>query len=356
MDDIYVTKGVDWLDAALTDDDRKIISDMHEYYGKISTHFSFCTGDDAKETDERKVHIDALIKQYGKIGKIMQAYIANESRLVVHPFSTPRSEHRAVSRVIANLRDQETQHAEFVYYTQRAYEMLFRLVFTHEDSRHKNYFLVETAVDKPQRQVAVHNVPDIDEKINNTVMCVMLRGALLPSMILSKEIEEYSSQGYVTPFALFDIKRREDGSELQYALDLKRSYFNLSELQGADLIFADPMNATAGSFTTIMEYLTSQGVRPRRIYFVNVVGSLHGALRVVRNNELVHNYMLWVDPVMNELSYILPGLGDAGDRMNMPDPPGRKRDIIELIADYGSAIANLYRQQIRAIESIVLRR
>jgi len=33
-----------------------------------------------------------------------------------------------------------------------------------------------------------------------------LRGALLPSMLLSKEIQEYSSTGYLTPFALFKLK------------------------------------------------------------------------------------------------------------------------------------------------------
>ena len=62
-------------------------------------------------------------------------------------------------------------------------------------------------------------------------MCVMLRGALLPAMIMSKEIQEYSSHGYVTPFALFKISRddtKEEGN-MEYVLDLDRSYFDLGE-------------------------------------------------------------------------------------------------------------------------------
>ncbi len=67
-------------------------------------------------------------------------------------------------------------------------------------------------------------------------------------------------------------------------------------------------------------------------------------------------YTLWMDPVLNEMAYIMPGLGDAGDRVNGVDEHERPRDMLQLIADYGSNIANLYRSQIRTIEEMVLRR
>ena len=92
-------------------------------------------------------------------------------------------------------------------------------------------------------------------------MCVMLRGALLPAMIMSKEIQEYSSRGYVTPFALFKISRDDTKEEhnMEYVLDLDLSYFDLAALDGKDLFFADPMNATGGSLVTIVKYLLEQG-------------------------------------------------------------------------------------------------
>jgi uracil phosphoribosyltransferase len=61
-----------------------------------------------------------------------------------------------------------------------------------------------------------------------------------------------------------------------------------------------------------------------------------------------------MDPVLNEKAYILPGLGDAGDRLNGIDIESQPRNIIQLIADYGSNIANLYRSQVRQIEQTVL--
>jgi len=62
-----------------------------------------------------------------------------------------------------------------------------------------------------------------------------------------------------------------------------------------------------------------------------------------------------MDPVLNENAYIMPGLGDAGDRINGSDVPPYSRNIIQLIADYGANIARLYRKQLREIEDTVLR-
>jgi uracil phosphoribosyltransferase len=178
-------------------------------------------------------------------------------------------------------------------------------------------------------------------------------------MILSKEIQEYSSGGYVSPFALFKISRDDTKKEnnMEYILDLDRSYFDLEALHGKDLVFADPMNATGGSLVTVINYLLSQGVKPKSVQFFNEIAALKGALRVVRALDNCQVFTLWMDPVLNESAYIMPGLGDAGDRINGRDASGtRQRNIIQLIADYGSNIAQLYRSQLREIEGTVLNR
>ncbi len=184
---------------------------------------------------------------------------------------------------------------------------------------------MRTPVTLPVQNFAVHKIPDVDERIEDAVMCVMLRGALLPSMIMSKEIQEYSSHGYVTPFALFKISRDDtkEESNMEYVLDLDRSYFDPAGLDGKDLFFADPMNATGGSLVTVVKYLLDQGVRPRSIKFFNSISVLKGALRIVRALEKAEIYTLWMDPVLNTKAYILPGLGDAGDRINGRDDGSR---------------------------------
>jgi uracil phosphoribosyltransferase len=143
---------------------------------------------------------------------------------------------------------------------------------------------------------------------------------------------------------------------MEYILDLERSYFKPETLDGKDLIFADPMNATGGSLVTVMKYLQDQGVKPRSVKFFNVISALKGALRVVRAIENATVYTLWMDPVLNDRAYIMPGLGDAGDRINGRDEDSSPRDMLQLIADYGTNITGLYRAQLRTIEETVLRR
>ena len=61
-----------------------------------------------------------------------------------------------------------------------------------------------------------------------------------------------------------------------------------------------------------------------------------------------------MDPVLNSSAYIMPGLGDAGDRLNGCDTEESPRNIIQLIADYGIHVNGLYRSQLRKIEQTVL--
>ena len=297
-----------------------------------------------------------IIENFDKMGHAMQEICASHPQIRVFSFVTEEGAHAEASRVIAKLRDINTPHEEFIYYSQRAYEMLFRMAFTDEHSDKKNHIVVKTPVTDPVQNYAVHKIPDIDHKIENSVMCVMLRGALLPSMIMSKEIEEYSSHGYITPFALFKISRNDTKKEndMEYILNLKNSFFDLEQLDGKDLIFADPMNATGGSLVTVVKYLQEQGVRPKSIKFFNVISALKGSIRVTRALSNCTCYTLWLDPIMNASAYILPGLGDAGDRLNGADDHSKPRNIMQLIADYGSNIAGLYRSQLFEIEKTVL--
>ena len=340
------------LDGYLNDADKRHLKIMYSHYEQASALFSLL---EEKNSNTEEIH-NKLIGLYNTMGDALQEITADEPSIHVYSFETPRSTHGEASRLIAKLRDPRTPRQEFVYYTQRAYELLFNLSVTTPASRKKNYIIRKTPVEDPVQNYSLHKIPDVDPEINETVMCVMLRGALLPSMIMSKEIQEYSSTGYVTPFALFRIRRNDSRREIdmEYTLDLDRSFFELDALDGKDLIFADPMNATGGSLVTIISYLHDNGIKPRSIRFFNVISALKGALRIVRALDRGTVYILWMDPVLNDKAYILPGLGDAGDRINGQDEEHQPRNIIQLIANYGTNISELYRSQVRKIEETVL--
>ena len=74
------------------------------------------------------VNRDKIIEGYGKMGKKMQKICAKHPNIKVFSFVTEEGAHAECSRVISKLRDEKTDHQEFMYYSQRAYEMLFRLL------------------------------------------------------------------------------------------------------------------------------------------------------------------------------------------------------------------------------------
>jgi uracil phosphoribosyltransferase len=341
------------IDSYLNVKDKEYLARMDTLYRQMIATFPALASD---LQSERRESESRLISQYNEVGALMQEICRDEPNIHVYSFLSPQESHAEASRVIAKLRDVQTGNQEFIYYIQRSYEMLFKLAWGSGISSTKNYLIVKTPVTDPVQNYAVHKITNIDSQIENTVMCVMLRGALLPSMIMSKEIQEYSSRGYVTPFALFRIQRDETKQEHDgdYILDLDRSFFRLEALDGKDLVFADPMNATGGSLVTVVHYLLDSGVRPKSIRFFNVIAALKGALRIVRALQNCDVYTLWMDPLLNDKAYILPGLGDAGDRINGIDRKSAPRNIMQLIADYGSNIAGLYRSQLREIEDTVL--
>ena len=352
--DKIILKATD-LDGYLTDKDKSYIEEIDAFYKEAIASFEILSSSHSEQ--RLKKEKKKLVDLFTEMGNLMHEISVNESQLHIYSFDTPDEIHGEASRLIAKLRSKKTQEHEFVYYIQRAYELLFNLAFGKKKaSTKKNYFIIDTPVSNPVQNYAIHKIPDVDDLLENSVMCVMLRGALLPSMIMSKEIQEYSSSNYLTPFALFKIKRDDSKKEhnMEYVLDLKRSFFNLGDLDGKDLIFADPMNATGGSFVTIVKYLQEQGIKPQSIKFFNVISALKGSLRIIRAIDNIELYTLWMDPVVNKNAYIAPGLGDAGDRINGPDSDDNPRNIIQLIADYGANISALYRSQVREIEKTVL--
>lgn len=299
---------------------------------------------------------EELIQGFDALGKTMKQALAAEPNIHVYGFETPSLVHAEASRLIARLRDPRTERPEFVYLIQRAYEMLFHFAFNLHHRKEKSYFLVRTPVDRPVPNWAVHKIPNLDQELGSTVVCVLLRGAMLPSLILSKEIQEHTSGPYITPFALFRVKRNEERSarDMEYVLDLDRSFFDPKTLDGKDLLFADPMNATGGSLITVVEYLRQLGLRFSSIRTFHVITSFAGALHTVRGIPEAKLFTLWLDPYLNDAAYILPGLGDAGDRLNGRDPHDQPRNILQLLAGFGPATMDLYRDQVAALERVVL--
>ena len=77
-------------------------------------------------------------------------------------------------------------------------------------------------------------------------------------------------------------------------------------------LILDPMLATGGSATATVDVLKRWGVK--KIKFVGVIGAPEGIDTLSRAHPEVPIHLAAVDERLNEIGYILPGLGDAGDR------------------------------------------
>jgi uracil phosphoribosyltransferase len=77
-------------------------------------------------------------------------------------------------------------------------------------------------------------------------------------------------------------------------------------------LILDPMLATGGSAVATADILKRWGVK--RIKFVGVIGSPEGVRNMEEHHPDVPIYLAAVDDHLNERGYIIPGLGDAGDR------------------------------------------
>lgn len=80
-------------------------------------------------------------------------------------------------------------------------------------------------------------------------------------------------------------------------------------------ILCDPMLATGGSAVAALNKLNERGVPDERIRMAVLVAAPEGVARVNRAHPTVPIYTAALDERLNDHAYILPGLGDAGDRL-----------------------------------------
>ncbi|MGD1278583.1 MAG: uracil phosphoribosyltransferase [Tepidisphaeraceae bacterium] len=85
------------------------------------------------------------------------------------------------------------------------------------------------------------------------------------------------------------------------------------DIAGTEVLLIDPMLATGGSATAAAQCLKNAGVTSMK--FVCLVAAPEGIAAFHRQHPDVPIYCAAVDRQLNEKGYILPGLGDAGDRI-----------------------------------------
>ena len=200
-----------------------------------------------------------------------------------------------LNKFVAQLRDVEVQKdsMRFRYNLQRlggifAYEISKTLEYSAKDVQTPN-------------AVASVRTPD-----STVVLSTVMRAGLpLYDGLLS--CFDDAQNAFIAAFRKYDDDHR---------LVIDSHYCATPELDGKVLILADTMLATGSSILVAYRKLISEGGQPVHTHFVCPIACKYAVEKLAET--LPENTTLWtatIDPTLDSRSYIVPGLGDAGDRL-----------------------------------------
>ena len=95
-------------------------------------------------------------------------------------------------------------------------------------------------------------------------------------------------------------------------LEAKTDYLALPDMKDRCVILTDTMVATGGSIIEAIKIIEKDA--PKEIILLCAISAEAGIAKILEHNPNVKVYSAATDPVLNENGYIVPGLGDAGDR------------------------------------------
>lgn len=89
-------------------------------------------------------------------------------------------------------------------------------------------------------------------------------------------------------------------------------YDKVPECKGKIVVLIDPMVATGGSLADAIEFVKKH--EPKKIISLNIIGAPEGLEVIEKSHSDIDLFIAQIDEKLNEDKFIIPGLGDAGDR------------------------------------------
>lgn len=203
------------------------------------------------------------------------------------------SEHSILNQYIAELRDEEIQRDSL-----RFRKNLVRIgeIFAYEISKKLDYESKEVITSLGSAEVPVLKA--------QPVLATILRAGL-PLHQGMLNIFDRAQNAFVSAYR----RHHKSGK-----FDIQIEYTSSPDLNDKVVILSDPMLATGASMLLTYKQLLESGT-PSHVHLVSVLASVQG-LEYMKRNLSNSNVTIWLGAIDDELtaqSYIVPGLGDAGD-------------------------------------------
>lgn len=207
--------------------------------------------------------------------------------------STPLSLH-----ILTQLRNKDTDQINF----RKGLVRLGRLI-GYEIANTMDYEIVEveTPLGVKAKGVKIYDM-------ENVVIINILRAATPLVEGLLKAFPA-ARQGVIT------ARRKEfTSSEPPKEMEVEISYEKIPKIKENvdNVIISDPMVATGSTMLKVIERIVKNN--PKRIYIASVIASEYGLRRILEKYPNIYFFTISIDPELNNSGYIVPGLGDAGDR------------------------------------------
>ncbi len=194
---------------------------------------------------------------------------------------------------VAEIRDEQIQKDSMRF--RRNLERVGE-IFAYEISRKLNYKNEDV-----QTPLGIASVPKLSEQ---PVLATILRAGL-PIHMGMLNVFDKAENAFISAYRRYE----KDGS-----FDIQFEYLSCPSIENKTVIISDPMLATGASMVLAYKALLQRG-KPKHTHIVSVIASKEG-VEYVQKNLSTQNITLWLGAIDDELtvkSYIVPGLGDAGD-------------------------------------------
>lgn len=214
-----------------------------------------------------------------------------------HVFCKPvvkELQHPGKDLLLSKIRDSATNQTSFCFAANRLLRLLLEEAIGHEPQK-------ESTRVTPTGSIYTHKELEYEGKY--CIVVILRAGAsMLPEAL---NILPNAKVGFIL------IQRDETTEDKQPILYYSKLPHNITECR---VLLIDPMLATGGSSLSAIQELRRAGVAESQIVFLNLVSCPEGITRLHKAYPDVSLLTAQVDEGINSQKYIVPGIGDFGDR------------------------------------------
>ena len=176
-----------------------------------------------------------------------------------------------------------------------------------QEAAHKLSFILATEVSNylSTKQINIETPMSTTQgvKLPQEIMIVII---LRSAIAMLKPFLTYYPQASI---GVIGLKRNE------FTAKPEQYYCNLPPITPQQsIILIDPMLATGGSASFAIDLILKAGAQESQIFYSGIIGSKEGTQYLKEKYPKIKQIIAQIDPVLNDKKYIIPGLGDFGDR------------------------------------------